>query len=227
MQTSRKHLWAAAVSLPVALALLTGCSVVPGSHGSIVVDGTVGPLAVATATTSPTAAAEPGADSDPTVTATARPTSAVGSSSTSTSAKVTACTGATMKVTVSELTRPINHLLITARNIGSTPCFAYYAPVVSGENKRGIAVLDESAPEAVVRLAPGKSAYAGLMTAAGDGSGKHGSEVHELAIQFVGKNVNGGAGTVVHVAVPYSTEYIDDTAFVTHWLPSAANVQTW
>lgn len=38
------------------------------------------------------------------------------------------CTGANTRVTVSKVSRPINHLLLTATNTGSSPCYAYHAP---------------------------------------------------------------------------------------------------
>src|SRR5687768_9821808 len=48
MKTSRKHLLAAAVSLPLALTLLTACG---DSTGTITRTGTAGPAEVPTATT--------------------------------------------------------------------------------------------------------------------------------------------------------------------------------
>jgi hypothetical protein len=53
MRTSRKHLFAAAVSLPLALALLTACS---DSKGPIALSGTAGPAGISTTTpgTTPT-----------------------------------------------------------------------------------------------------------------------------------------------------------------------------
>ena len=53
MKTSRKHLLAATVSLPLALTLLTACG---DTRGTITMTGTAGPAEVSTATTTTTPA---------------------------------------------------------------------------------------------------------------------------------------------------------------------------
>src|SRR3954447_20487740 len=59
MQTTRARgaIWA--ITVPATIALLAGCSMMPGSHGTITVSGAAGPALSTTAAAAPTTAATP------------------------------------------------------------------------------------------------------------------------------------------------------------------------
>jgi len=59
MQTKWARAVVCALTMPTALAVLTGCGVVPGSHAGVTVDGTAGPAAV---TAKPSATGSAGSD---------------------------------------------------------------------------------------------------------------------------------------------------------------------
>ncbi|MET9656439.1 DUF4232 domain-containing protein [Streptomyces sp. NPDC006510] len=126
------------------------------------------------------------------------------------------CTGSNTKVTVSKVSRPINHLLLTATNTGSVPCYAYHAPALRFDDAQAaFPVLRESIPQAVVTLAPGQSAYASI----GLSGEPDGQELHEgthLGVYFTGKSNQGSTGAPAELTLPAGT-YWGDNGFVTYW----------
>ncbi|MCT4356412.1 DUF4232 domain-containing protein [Streptomyces sp. Je 1-79] len=132
----------------------------------------------------------------------------------------TPCTGATTKVVVSKVTRPINHLLLTVTNTGSRACNAYGAPFVGFDDAQApIGVFDESRPQAVVTLSPGESAYASV-TLSGERGGDpeaHGRTVRKVSVHFApGDGSGGSVGSGATLVAPSGT-YADDDARVTYW----------
>ncbi|MFF9687197.1 DUF4232 domain-containing protein [Streptomyces sp. NPDC014623] len=132
------------------------------------------------------------------------------------SASLPACTGTNTELTVTSVPRPVNHMLLTVTNTGSKACHAYSYPFLRfGEAQSVPRSVEASKPQAVVTIAPGESAYAGIMTSSPDGSGTGGYSTEDLAVGFQDANA-GSAGRMV--SVPLGKEvYVDSTLAVTYW----------
>ncbi|MEV3931929.1 DUF4232 domain-containing protein [Streptomyces sp. NPDC049944] len=132
------------------------------------------------------------------------------------SATLPTCTGANTKLTMTAVQRPINHMLLTATNTGSKSCYAYAYPFLRfGEAQAVPQVTEDSRPQSVVVIAPGESAYTGVMTSSADGSGIGGYSTKDLGVHF--QDAEGGS-TGTSVRVPLSKKvYVDSTLTVTYW----------
>ncbi|MET9417052.1 DUF4232 domain-containing protein [Streptomyces klenkii] len=130
-------------------------------------------------------------------------------------APVPACSLANTKTTVRNVPRPINHQLLTVTNTSSKPCFAYGAPHLAFDAAQHVVpVVDDSIPQAVVTLEPGRSAYAGINLSAADGSGTDGRYASVLRVSFdEGDGTESRARTV---KLPKGT-WADSKAAVTYW----------
>ncbi|TXC98549.1 DUF4232 domain-containing protein [Streptomyces sp. ISID311] len=139
-----------------------------------------------------------------------------------------ACTGAQVKVTATKVNRPINHMLLTATNTGSVPCHAYNAPYLRWDDAQAATTfLDKSKPQAVVTLAPGESAYAGIMYQSADGSGSGGYTARTLGVLFANRAGNGSTGPAVRLPLPKGGITTDSSAWVTYWQSTAEDALTW
>ncbi|MFD7622663.1 DUF4232 domain-containing protein [Streptomyces sp. NPDC059802] len=147
--------------------------------------------------------------------------SSVGTTASGNKSPVT-CTGSNTKVTVSKVSRPINHLLLTATNTGSVPCYAYHAPALRFDDAQAaFPVLRDSIPQAVVTLAPGQSAYASI----GLSGEPDGQELHKsahLSVYFTGKANQGSTGASAELTLPAGTTW-GDNGFVTYWQSEMAD----
>lgn len=114
------------------------------------------------------------------------------------------------------MSRPINHLLLTATNTGSATCYAYHAPALRFDDAQAaFPVLRDSIPQAVVTLEPGQSAYAAI----GLSGEPDGQELHKgthLAVYFTGKANQGSTGAAAELTLPAGTSW-GDNGFVTYW----------
>ncbi|MFC9942533.1 DUF4232 domain-containing protein [Streptomyces pratensis] len=126
------------------------------------------------------------------------------------------CTGANTKLTMTSVPRPVNHMLLTVTNTGSKACYAYSYPFLRfGEAQSVPRSVEESKPQSVVVIAPGESAYTGVMTSSADGSGTGGYSTKDLAVGFQDANAASAGRTV---SVPLGKEvYVDSTLAVTYW----------
>lgn len=139
----------------------------------------------------------------------------------------TACTDANTKVTVSKVSRPINHLLLTVTNTGSKACNAYHAPLLRFDDAQAVTqIMDESRPQAVVSLAPRQSGYASILLASADGSGENGLRAKNLGVFFAPGSGEGSIGSAHELTLPPNT-YIDDTAAVSYWQSSMSDALTY
>ncbi|MFF2011643.1 DUF4232 domain-containing protein [Streptomyces sp. NPDC058195] len=152
--------------------------------------------------------------------------SSAGKGSGSGSGKSVTCTGANTKVTVTQVSRPINHLLLTATNTGSTPCYAYYAPALRFDDAQSaFPVLQDSKPQAVTTLAPGQSAYAAIgLAGEPDGQEQHPSD--HLTVYFMGRDNQGSVGSPAELTLPAGTTWADN-GFVTYWQADMADALTY
>ncbi|MFI1254935.1 DUF4232 domain-containing protein [Streptomyces netropsis] len=128
--------------------------------------------------------------------------------------------------TVRNVSRPINHQLLTVTNTGSEPCVLVKAPLLGFDNDTyvGAQPIEESAPQAVVTLKPGQAAYAGIRLSSADGSGENGRDVRTLHVFLdSGEGSEGGPDSIT---LPKAT-WIDDSAAVTYWQSNAADALVW
>ncbi|MEV8457456.1 DUF4232 domain-containing protein [Streptomyces sp. NPDC052095] len=144
----------------------------------------------------------------------------------STSKNPVTCTGANTRVTVTQVSRPINHLLLTATNTGTAPCFAYYAPGLRFDDAQAaFPVLESSKPQAVVTLAPGQSGYASIGLA-GEPDGQEQHKSSHLTVYFTGRANQGSVGSPAELTLPAGTTWADN-GFVTYWQADMADALTY
>lgn len=133
----------------------------------------------------------------------------------------TTCTTANTTVTVTKVNRPINHLLLTLKNTGSGLCDAYYAPHLGFDGAQSVfPILEDSKPQAVVTLAPGEQAYAGIGLSGEPGQGKL-YKSKNLSVFFAKKN-GSTYDTPAKLKLTAETHW-DDNGFVTYWQSDRAN----
>ncbi|MFE7621252.1 DUF4232 domain-containing protein [Streptomyces sp. NPDC057496] len=136
------------------------------------------------------------------------------------------CTGDNTKVTISKVSRPINHLLLTATNTGSRPCYAYNAPALRFDDAQSVfPVLRSSVPQAVVALEPGQSAYAGIGLF-GESDGQDLYEGTDLTVYFTPRSNSGSTGSPTELKLPADTRW-GDNGFVTYWQSDMAVALTY
>lgn len=133
------------------------------------------------------------------------------------------CTGGNTETSVSKVSRPLNHLLLTLTNTGDRPCYAYYAPKLRFDDAQAVfPILDSSQPQAVVTLDPGQSAYAAIGLTGEPGAGPAPRKGNHLQVHFSGKSPEGSTGTPANLTLPSNT-YWDDNGFVTYWQSDMAD----
>ncbi|MEV5989185.1 DUF4232 domain-containing protein [Streptomyces sp. NPDC052051] len=132
-----------------------------------------------------------------------------GSQSGTASGKIGKCGAKSLRITAAEPPRPINHLLLTATNTGSTTCMLPAYPAARfGEAQSVPPVAEDTQPQAVTTLAPGESGYAGVILSSGDGENGH--TVSTLTIPF-------DDGSISTVSLPAKGVYVDDKLTVSYW----------
>jgi hypothetical protein len=125
-------------------------------------------------------------------------------------------------MTATEVSRPLNHLLLTVTNTGSKNCNLIGYPAVRfGEAQSVPPAFEDSKPQAVVTLAPGESGYASVLLSSADGSGSNGYTAKSLAVFF-----NDGA-SAAHPSLPAKGAYVDDSIRVSYWQSTMADALTW
>ncbi|MER7050913.1 MULTISPECIES: DUF4232 domain-containing protein [unclassified Streptomyces] len=139
---------------------------------------------------------------------------------------VVTCTAANMKLTVTEASRPINHLLIKATNTGAKPCYAYNAPFLraGADAQAPLPWAEETTPQAVVTLKPGQSAYAGVLTYSPDGEG--GSTAKTLGVILADRDGD-ATGKEKTQKLPNGGVFFNSAATVTYWQDNAADALSW
>ncbi|MCX4676378.1 DUF4232 domain-containing protein [Streptomyces sp. NBC_01433] len=140
----------------------------------------------------------------------------------------TACKASNTKLTLTPVSRPVNHMLLTVTNTGSKNCDAYYYPALRfGEAQSVPPVYEDSQPQAVVTLAPGESGYAGVMTSSADGSGTGGYSTKNLSVGFAGRGgISDSTGPAAVVPLGKSV-YVDSTLRVTYWQSEMSDALSW
>ncbi|MEV0481540.1 DUF4232 domain-containing protein [Streptomyces sp. NPDC050508] len=145
-------------------------------------------------------------------------TTAKGSTGSNTTSGIVTCTGVNTKVTAQTVSRPLNHLLLTAKNTGSKTCYLYGYPALNFQDAQSVPpVYKDSQPQAVTTLRPGQSGYAGVLLSAADGSGTGGYTAKTLSVIFQNRALD-FVGSGVKVALPSKGVYIDSSLTTTYWL---------
>ncbi|MFI1761498.1 DUF4232 domain-containing protein [Streptomyces sp. NPDC020800] len=139
---------------------------------------------------------------------------------------VVTCTAANTKLTVTTVSRPINHLLLKATNTGTKPCYAYIAPDLraGADAQAPLAWADETTPQAVVTLQHGQSAYAGITTSTPEGEG--GAKEKTLGVIFTDRNGN-ATDKEKTLQLPNSGVFFNSGAIVTYWQDNAEDALSW
>ncbi|MEU8824821.1 DUF4232 domain-containing protein [Streptomyces sp. NPDC048636] len=137
-------------------------------------------------------------------------------------AKAKTCDPGKVSMSVSKVSRPVNHLLLKATNNSGTTCNLPGYPLLRfDEAQAATPAAEATKPQAVVTLAPGKSGYAGILTSSADGSGSEGTKVAKLGVSLQGSD----AATTV--SLPGGSVYIDSSAQVTYWQSVNADALDW
>ncbi|CAL9538499.1 hypothetical protein SUDANB176_04197 [Streptomyces sp. enrichment culture] len=124
------------------------------------------------------------------------------------------CSASDVKITAANVKRPLNHLLLTATNTGSKTCYLPpYPQAKFGEAQSVPPVIEDTQPQALTAVEPGKSGYAGVLLSAGDGSAGNGHTVNTLTIPFED-------GSIATVGLPSGGVHVDDALKVTYWQTS-------
>ncbi|WP_431775573.1 DUF4232 domain-containing protein [Streptomyces cucumeris] len=136
--------------------------------------------------------------------------------------KITTCDPDKMSMSVSKVSRPVNHMLLKATNNSGTTCSLVDWPSLRFDDAQAATpVAEETKPQALVTLAPGKSGYAGILTSSADGSGTNGTKVTDLSVYLKGSDA------ATSVALPGGSVYIDDSAQVTFWQSDSSDAIDW
>ncbi|MFD3926595.1 DUF4232 domain-containing protein [Streptomyces sp. NPDC058614] len=135
----------------------------------------------------------------------------------------TRCSSTTTRTTATEVSRPLNHVLLTVTNTGAGNCNLIGYPAVRfGEAQSVPPAFEDSKPQAVVTLAPGESGYASVLLSAADGSGSNGYTAKSLSVLL-----NNSTGDAARPSLPAKGVYVDDSISVTYWQSTMADALTW
>ncbi|MEU6777011.1 DUF4232 domain-containing protein [Streptomyces sp. NPDC046759] len=138
------------------------------------------------------------------------------------------CNGSNTKVTATPVSRPLNHLLLTAKNVSGKACDLMYWPTPRFDDAQWAPqVIEDSRPQAVVTLGPGESGYAGVRLSAADGSGEHGTTAHKVEVFFQGRTPNSDSGPSAHPSLPAKGVYYDSTLAMTYWQREQSDALAW
>ncbi|WP_037862423.1 DUF4232 domain-containing protein [Streptomyces sp. NRRL S-340] len=129
-------------------------------------------------------------------------------SSDASSGELAKCGAKSLRLKAAEVSRPLNHLLLTATNTGSRTCMLPMYPATRfGEAQSVPPTAEDTKPQALTTLEPGQSGYAGVLLS---GDGGHGHTVHTLTIPF-------DDGSIATVRLPAQGVFVDDKLTVSYW----------
>lgn len=145
-----------------------------------------------------------------------------GGSGADTAQEIGACDINKAAVSVQSVTRPVNHLLLKFTNRAGVDCNVPAYPVLRFDGAQAATpAAEETKPQAVVTLAPGETAYAGITTSSGDGSGSGGTKASNVTVYLKGYDYS------TTVNLPRGSVYVDSTSQVTYWQRTASDALTW
>ncbi|MEU6371347.1 DUF4232 domain-containing protein [Streptomyces sp. NPDC046931] len=124
------------------------------------------------------------------------------------------CSGSRARTTATEVSRPVDHLLLRLTNTGTANCTLTAYPVARfGEDGSPARPVPETKPRSALTLSPGESAYAGVRLSSADPAAAHSRTVRTLTLALP-------TGPAAHPALPAKGVRVDDTVTVTYWLSS-------
>ncbi|MEU8580493.1 DUF4232 domain-containing protein [Streptomyces sp. L500] len=139
-----------------------------------------------------------------------------------------ACGPGTVKIETRAVKSPVNHVLLVATNTSKSPCTAYGFPFLRFDQDQATAIaVEESKPKGKVTIAPGKSAYAGVLASAADGSGGTGRDAKQLSVTFQTPDGDPLAGDPSSAPAPGGSLHVDDSARTTYWLDAEDAALKW
>ena len=124
------------------------------------------------------------------------------------------CSGSHTSTTATEVSRPVNHLLLRLTNTGTANCTLTAYPVARfGEEQSPARPAPETKPRTALTLSPGESAYAGVRLSSAEGTAPHLRTARTLTLTLP-------TGPAAHPALPAKGVRVDDGVTVTYWLSS-------
>ncbi|MCC3778066.1 DUF4232 domain-containing protein [Streptomyces sp. UNOB3_S3] len=139
-----------------------------------------------------------------------------------------ACGPGTVKIEARAVKSPVNHVLLVATNTSKSPCTAYGFPFLRFDQDQATAIaVEESKPKDKVTIAPGKSAYAGVLASAADGSGGTGRDAKQLSVTFQTPGGDPLAGDPSSAGAPGGSLHVDDSARTTYWVDAEDAALKW
>jgi hypothetical protein len=130
------------------------------------------------------------------------------------------CAASSIAYKLSGVSRPVDHALLTATNQGSVPCFLYGYPALrfSPDQQAVEQVIADSQPQAVVTLAPGQSAYAGIVTESAEGPAHQVNTVTDVSVALQKRSGTFEGSPMRSVAVSGKALSVDSSeAEATYW----------
>ncbi|MEV1066052.1 DUF4232 domain-containing protein [Streptomyces sp. NPDC050263] len=145
------------------------------------------------------------------------------------SAKAVDCTPGSLEFAVKKVSRPLNHVLITATNTGAQACRVHSYPALrlSEDSQSVTDRVEESQPQSVVTLDRGATAYAGLTTASADGNSQTKVTTSTIGLYLFGPDEE-PSDSGAELPVPGGSLYVEeDNARVTYWQDDANAALAW
>lgn len=133
------------------------------------------------------------------------------------------CDATSTTVRVSEVARPINHLILEITNISVAACAAYSYPRLRFDDQAAIPAIAESRPQAVVEIAPGASAFAVVVKSAANNLDV--IPAYRLTVAYSGRNGE-VTGDSVALALPENTR-IGPAVAVSYWQGDLDQALVW
>ncbi|MFJ8990970.1 DUF4232 domain-containing protein [Streptomyces sp. NPDC102279] len=112
----------------------------------------------------------------------------------------------------------VRHLLLTVTNAGNKTCTVYGYPRVQlgADAQAPVALIKESDPKALARLAPGDEANAALLVSGGQ---RDTYEAHTISVVLQGRKHGSTASRPIDFPMPgVDTLTVDDGGRVTYWM---------
>ncbi|MEV4742201.1 DUF4232 domain-containing protein [Streptomyces sp. NPDC049555] len=139
-----------------------------------------------------------------------------------------ACGPGAVRIEVKAVSSPAHHVVLVATNTSDAACVAYGFPFLRfDQDQATVGVEEKSRTQGRLTLAPGKSAYAGVLASAADGSGGNGHDAEQISVSFQTPAGEPLSSEPAHPDLPGGTLRVDDTARTTYWQPDEASALKW
>lgn len=130
------------------------------------------------------------------------------------SGRAAPCSGAHIHTTARQVSRTVDHLLLTVTNTGATNCTLSGYPQVRFDGAPSSPrPVRETKPHTAITLSPGESAYAGVLLSAADGTGTRGHTAKTVTLTLP-------SGPAVRLTLPAQGVHVTEGPTVTYWLSS-------